>query len=130
MKEENEEKIIKDILSRGSEFSAPADMPNLVLASWKQESATVKAYKPILPRWVLWAVVISMAAVIVSVLVNGTQAETPAVVASFLDSINGAFSGIGSSLSVYTLMAIVALCISMFAHAVVVNVKRRNLLVE
>lgn len=54
MKENIDEKLIKEILQKGTEMKAPIDLSSRIFDRWQLEEDSLPSFAPILPRLTWW----------------------------------------------------------------------------
>lgn len=122
-----EDKIIKDILSKATDQKAPSHMATQVLNTWKAEQAQAVVVKPIMPRWLVWTIGLSIVSAVAWFLfTNSASAEIPvitSVVSSTADGIGSALS----SVNVYTVMSVLAFGVMLIVSGILINSKTMRL---
>jgi hypothetical protein len=122
-----DDKIIKDILSKATEQKAPSNMSFQVLEAWKKEQSQALAVKPIMPKWLVWTMGLSVVSAVVWFLFTSSESV---IIPDYASGLSSTAEGIGSALSsvnMYTVMSVLALGIMVMVSGFLINSKSYRL---
>ena len=123
MKNEETHKHIKQILSRGTEYRAPAGMSERVLNAVKAREKVAVTHHPLMPTWVWWALVFSSTILIVWALKNSGPASD-SMIGGYLSRMAFDFEFPMPAPSPVLLMSLAATLVMLLLNVALVNKTR------
>ena len=87
MNEERENIIIKRILSKGTQFSAPDNLMDIVMAACRAGQSLVTSYRPVIPAWCWWILGLAFTGLIIFGHITDSPGKEYAYISEFMNGI-------------------------------------------